>query len=56
VPALTYAHEKVGVVVFVLTHVIPGPKAGMQGGAIRSGLAGWLLSDDADQRAEGQPA
>jgi hypothetical protein len=46
----------VGVVLIVLALVIAGPIAVMLGGAIWSGLAGWLLSDDADQRAEGQPA
>jgi hypothetical protein len=46
----------VGVVLILLALVIVGPIAVMLGGALWSGLAGWLLSDDADQRAEGQPA
>ena len=46
----------VGVVLIVLTLVLLGPIAVMLGGAIWSGLAGWLLSDDADQRAENQHA
>ena len=46
----------VGVVLILLTLVLVGPVVVMLGGAVWSGLAGWLLSDDADQRAEGQPA
>jgi hypothetical protein len=46
----------VGVVLILLALVIVGPIAVMLGGALWSGLAGWLLSDDADQRGEGQPA
>ncbi len=45
----------VGVVLILLTLVLVGPVLVMLGGALWSGLAGWLLSDDADQRAEGQP-
>jgi hypothetical protein len=45
----------VGVVLILLTLVIVGPILVMLGGALWSCLAGWLLSDDADQRAEGQP-
>jgi hypothetical protein len=45
-----------GVVLIVLALVVVGPIAIMLGGAIWSALVGWLLVDDADQRAEGQPA
>jgi hypothetical protein len=45
-----------GVVLIVLALVVVGPIAVMLGGAIWSALFGWLLVDDADQRAEGQPA
>jgi hypothetical protein len=45
-----------GVVLIVLALVVVGPIAIMLGGAIWSALVGWLLTDDADQRAEGQPA
>jgi hypothetical protein len=45
-----------GVVLIVLALVVVGPIAVMLGGAIWSALVGWLLVDDADQRAEGQPA
>ena len=45
----------VGVVLILLALVLVGPVVVMLGGAIWSGLAGWILSDDADQRAEGQP-
>ena len=36
--------------------VLVGPIAVMLAGAIWSALVGWLLGDDADTRAEGQPA
>jgi hypothetical protein len=45
----------VGVVLIVIGLVLVGPIAVMLGGALWSGLAGWILSDDAEQRAEGQP-
>jgi hypothetical protein len=45
-----------GVVLIVLALVIVGPIAIMLAGAVWSAGAGWLLTDDADQRAEGQPA
>ncbi len=45
-----------GVVLIVLVLVLVGPIAVMLGGAIWSGVVGWLLGDDADTRAEGQPA
>jgi hypothetical protein len=45
-----------GVVLIVLVLVLVGPIAVMLGGAIWSALVGWLLGDDADTRAEGQPA
>jgi hypothetical protein len=45
-----------GVVLVVLVMVLVGPIAVMLGGAVWSALVGWLLGDDADTRAEGQPA
>ena len=45
-----------GVVLIVLTLVLIGPIAVMVGGAIWSAVVGWLVGDDADTRAEGQPA
>ena len=42
-----------GVVLIVLALVIVGPIVVMLGGAIWSALIGWLLLDDADERAEG---
>jgi hypothetical protein len=45
-----------GVVLIVLALVVVGPIAVMLGGAIWSALIGWLVGDDADQRAEGRPA
>jgi hypothetical protein len=45
-----------GVVLIVIALVIVGPAVVMIGGAIWSALIGWLLLDDADERAEGQPA
>jgi len=44
-----------GVVLIVLALVIVGPIAVMLGGAVWSGVVGWLLADDADTRAEGLP-
>jgi hypothetical protein len=44
-----------GVVLIVLALVVVGPIAVMLGGAVWSALIGWLVGDDADQRAEGQP-
>ena len=45
-----------GVVLVILTMVLVGPIAVMLGGAIWSALVGWMIGDDADARAEGQPA
>ncbi len=45
-----------GVVLIILTLVLIGPIAVMLGGAIWSAVVGWLVGDDADTRAEGQPA
>ena len=45
-----------GVVLIVLTLVLVGPIAVMLAGAVWSGIVGWLVGDDADTRAEGQPA
>jgi hypothetical protein len=44
-----------GPVVIAIVMIIIGPVAVMLGGAAWSALVGWLLGDDADQRAEGQP-
>jgi hypothetical protein len=46
----------VGVVLIVAALVLVGPVAIMVAGAVWSALMGWLLTDDADQRNEGQPA
>jgi hypothetical protein len=46
----------VGVVLIVLALVIVGPIAIMLGGAVWSALMGWVLVDDTEQQAEGQPA
>lgn len=46
----------VGAVLVVIALVIVGPAVVMLGGAIWSALIGWLLLEDAEQRAEGQPA
>ncbi|MGZ4674954.1 MAG: hypothetical protein ACXVJ7_04095 [Acidimicrobiia bacterium] len=46
----------IGAVLVILVLVLVGPVAVMLGGAIWSAVVGWLLGDDADQRAEGQPA
>jgi hypothetical protein len=45
-----------GVVLIVLALVVVGPIAVMLGGAVWSALVGWLVIDDTDQQAEGQPA
>lgn len=45
-----------GPITIVLVMVLLGPVAVMLGGAAWSALMGWVLGDDADQRAEGQPA
>ena len=45
-----------GVVLIVLALVLVGPVAVMLAGAVWSAVVGWLLGDDADTRAEGQPA
>ena len=45
----------VGPVLIILVLVLIGPVAVMLGGAVWSGVVGWLLGDDADTRAEGQP-
>ena len=44
-----------GPVLIILVLVLIGPIAVMLGGAAWSGIVGWLIGDDADQRAEGQP-
>jgi len=45
----------VGPVLIILVLVLIGPVAVMLGGAVWSGVVGWLLGDDAGTRAEGQP-
>jgi hypothetical protein len=45
-----------GAVLMVLTLVVIGPIAVMLGGAIWSALIGWLVMDDTDRQADGQPA
>jgi len=42
-------------VIIGLVLVLLGPVAVMMGGAAWSALVGWLVGDDAEQRAEGQP-
>ena len=44
-----------GAVIIIVVLILLGPVAVMMGGAAWSGLIGWLVSDDADQRAQGQP-
>ena len=44
-----------GPLIIVLVMVLIGPIAVMLAGAAWSALMGWLLSDDADRRAEGLP-
>ena len=44
-----------GVVLIILVLILLGPIAVMLGGAAWSALVGWMVGDDADQRAEGQP-
>jgi hypothetical protein len=46
----------IGAVLIIVVLVLAGPVAVMVGGAAWSALVGWLVGDDADQRAEGQPA
>lgn len=45
-----------GVVLVLLAMFVVGPIAIMLAGAMWSALMGWLLAEDADQRAEGRPA
>jgi membrane glycosyltransferase len=45
-----------GVVIIILAMVLVGPVAVMLVGAAWSALFGWMVGNDADQRAEGQPA
>jgi hypothetical protein len=42
----------VGVVLILVVMFVVGPIAVFFGGGIWSALMGWLLSDDADRRAE----
>jgi len=45
----------VGPLVIIVCLVVLGPIAVMVVGAIWSFIVGWLLLDDAETRAEGQP-
>jgi len=45
-----------GVVVIVVAMVIVMPVILFLVGGLWSALIGWMLADDADERAEGQPA
>lgn len=45
-----------GVVLIVIAMVLALPVGLFLVGALWSALLGWLLADDADERAEGQPA
>jgi FlaG/FlaF family flagellin (archaellin) len=45
-----------GVVLIVIAMVLVVPVAVMLAGAVWSALVGWVLTDDADQRAEGRPS
>lgn len=45
----------VGPLVVIVALVVIGPIAVMAVGAIWSVILGWLLVDDAETRAEGQP-
>jgi hypothetical protein len=46
----------IGAALIVVAMVIALPVALFVAGAMWSALLGWLLADDADERAEGQPA
>lgn len=45
-----------GVIVIVIAMVVAIPVLLFLTGALWSALIGWMLADDADERAEGQPA
>lgn len=45
-----------GAVIVVLIMILVGPVAIMLAGALWSALVGWMVGDDAEERAEGQPA
>ena len=45
-----------GVVIIIAVLVLLGPIAIMLAGAAWAALIGWTVGDEADQRAEGQPA
>jgi hypothetical protein len=44
-----------GPILVIVALVLVGPIAVMLAGAIWSAIVGWLLVDDAETRAEGQP-
>ena len=45
-----------GVIVIVIAMVVAIPVLMFLAGALWTALLGWMLADDADERAEGQPA
>lgn len=46
----------IGAVLILIVLFAAGPVAVFMGGAVWSGLFGWLQAEDADQRAAGQPS
>jgi hypothetical protein len=46
----------IGVVLLILAMAVVGPVGLFLVGAIWSALTGWMLADDAERRAEGQPS
>jgi len=52
---LRYRGRVLGAVVIVIAMILVVPVAIMLGGAIWSALMGWLLTEDAEARAEGKP-
>ena len=46
----------IGVVLLILAMAVVGPVGLFLVGAIWSALTGWMLSDDAERRAEAQPS
>ena len=46
----------IGVVLLIFAMAVVGPVGLFLVGAIWSALTGWMLSDDAERRAEGQPS
>ena len=46
----------IGVVLLIFAMAVVGPVGLFLVGAIWSALTGWMLSDDAERRAEAQPS